>query len=211
MSRTIHHEISDSEKRDFAAAVERLSPLLELVVKPSDAEYIADEEEDETVDIEKVSHFSLDGKRLIINIGEVHDLATDEYSMGWTVEVIPPLIVVEGIRLATRNIHSVDWRPWYYPEWEAGYDSDTTSQTPYDLSPKACPTDHHIEVKAFYDSSPTVEERDERSAQLEEEMEEHDSEHPREFRFTRQRLQDLLPMLGRLGPEHLVDQPNLGL
>jgi len=198
-------EISDQEKQLFAETVDEFDRYLLLDVTSSeDIDFEGDEDMPEGVSVlERCRSFRCAGDTVELLVVEtLEDL--EVAAKGWYVTVEPKETVVDGIRIITRELFCVDYNLLGSGDWVGDYEKDVTSQSPSDLAPKTCPTDLQVEVKNFYSVNPTEEQQIERKLAIDIEREEHQSERPLEFRFTKARFSAVMSILKQLGPDNLL-------
>jgi hypothetical protein len=210
-----NHEINEAEKQFFVDVVEGLDSLLDIhnllvdEVEPVIAIDETERERDEAVAeqiaiVEKGAVFSLDSLRIAVDTSEIIDDRNERISKAHDVTTTE-MLVLDGVKLVTTSSYIVD-RYDQEERWEAFFDRDHKIHDPRKGKWIALPDDYEIEAISFWRSPHTDEDVEARRERQAAEMEANDSEQDPEHRFTRSRMWHILPLLQRLGPEHVTER-----
>jgi hypothetical protein len=158
---------------------------------------------DEPQVIMKVALFKLAECRVqLATVEDFTDIVGEEAAFRrWTVDVEPKPLLIDGIKLVMHNYYGVIEDSG---DMDAEASSDTTSQSTQDPMPINCPSDYEVELREFWKSKPTKEQKKARFDGQAEEMYSNSSDTMVDWRFTIHRFQTVMPLLARLGPDLLL-------
>lgn len=202
-------EINDLEKEYFIELVDRLDRC--LIIDDPRLEAPGGQEADEApgILVERGATFALGGIIIQVDTSESIDGSNELQAKKCAVATLQS-VVVGAIQLTIEQSYAVCWSAGISPEegpcWATEFDkTETERQQGHGAGVQRLQSDYEKDFRAFWQSSPTLEQKEARWAATATEELESSPEVAYEYRLTRSRFRKLVPLLRQLGPDLLIE------